>query len=123
MNSYLAVFVAVALLMILASILAVVLDRRYAPKPAVPPPVDPPVEVPVPPPIPDVTPVRPRIEAVPIRLIDQRGRFLGTIKIDRRMRRPTLLYRPHPSRPACTFVAEKHDGDGFIYRMVGRERE
>jgi len=118
------VFLAIALLMTMASLLAVYFDRQRFPRSradSVPLPVV--AEVPVPPPVQDVTPVRPSREAVPIRLTDPNGRFLGAIKIDRRMRRPTLCHRPSRAKTAYTFVAERQEGDTYVYRQVGKERE
>lgn len=120
--SALMTLVAIAILMGIAALLAIVVDRWVGRSPApvadAPGPVVPTSVVPV---VPDAPAQRPR-DLVTIHLRSERGQSLGSIKMHRHERRPTLQCRPKGSQTDCTFVADRTEGGQFVYRRVGQER-
>lgn len=58
-----------------------------------------------------------------LRLVSNSGRFLGETTIPARSRRNTLRHRVKPTQELSNFVADRKDGDVWIYRRVGVEKE
>jgi hypothetical protein len=87
------------------------------------------VEDPQPLPITPVsTPVVPKPapvgETVRVRYVDAKGRVLGEQRLDRRQRRPQLVYVYGKTQPQRGVFACSHLQDGvWVYRCVGVERE
>lgn len=60
---------------------------------------------------------------VAIRLVSGSGRRLGEAVIPARARRVNLRQRVGKARELANFVASHQDGDRWVYRQVGTERE
>lgn len=103
---------------------ALALVRRDAPLPEPFPEASAVVPEPVPEPVETLdlpSPPNPR-DRVVLALHSPSGQCVGRVSIPRRSRKPTFSYRPRGASGTCHFVAERADGDGFIYRQVGQDR-
>jgi hypothetical protein len=84
----------------------------------------PPVPVVVPPPAPAPpapTPAPAKPDTIVCRFVSEGGRALGSVTIDRKLRRPTMTYTQKNGR-VDTFVFEQKAGREHRYRRVGTER-
>ena len=92
----------------------------YAPSVELPPVIPEPVAVALPAPRVAVQPA-PSPALITLRLLNERGRILGTAKIDSRMRRPTFKRLKHGAMEV--FQASHHlPNNEWVYRRVGVER-
>jgi hypothetical protein len=85
---------------------------------------DPPAPVVVPPPLvavprPEPPPVPVDTRKVQIRYVDERGRVIGTVTIDRRQRRHQMVYVHGRPKRKGIFIAEREFQGVWIYRQVG----
>lgn len=107
------------LLMVLSAVVAVAVDRVWHARPGEPPLVSAPLAADLPPLVDDAAPAR----TVTVRLLGTQGQCLGTMRMDRHRRRPTLQYRVSAGRPVTNFVAERQAEGEWLYREVGQEQE
>lgn len=106
----------------LALALALALVRRDAPLPEPFPEAAMPTPRPEPEPVEVVDPPSHASDRVALTLMSTSGQCLGRVSIARRLRKPTFSYRPRGAAGLYHFVAERADGEGFIYRQVGQDR-